>query len=225
MVDSLERMGYSADSIHGDKSQALRSRVLEYFRKGTRDILVATDVAARGLDVKDVEVVINYSFPNSVEDYVHRIGRTARGDRSGISYTLMTPRDSRHAKELVGVLRRCGQDVPEKLLQMSSYSGSGGSNRGRGSGGFPQNRGRGYGRAQVGGGRGGRAWESRNRNGSSDSNTSFGNRFGGREDRGRNSFDTWRGGSGRHSREEGGYLGSYPSSNHTSKSAEFDSWS
>lgn len=80
LADSLRRRGYSVDTLHGDKSQALRTQAMFRFRTGRLKLLVATDVAARGLDVKDIQTVINYDFPsgsNGVEDYVHRIGKNS----------------------------------------------------------------------------------------------------------------------------------------------------
>src|SRR4051812_15757475 len=83
LVDHLNAQGYSADRLHGDMSQAMRDRVMNKFRKSGLEFLVATDVAARGIDVENVEVVFNYDLPYDVEDYVHRIGRTGRAGRSG----------------------------------------------------------------------------------------------------------------------------------------------
>ena len=74
---------FQAASIHGDISQAQRSKAVEQFKSGAMPLLIATDVAARGLDIPDVEAVINYSFPLTTEDYVHRIGRTGRAGKSG----------------------------------------------------------------------------------------------------------------------------------------------
>ena len=117
----LKKAGFSCGTLHGDKSQAVRSEVMEKFRQGRLDVLVATDVAARGLDVKDIMNVINYDFPegqNAVENYVHRIGRTARGSSSGDAYTFLTNKNMVYPstmKELVGVLRRCEQEVPAEL--------------------------------------------------------------------------------------------------------------
>ena len=79
--------------------------------------MVATDVAARGLDIPDVEYVINYSFPLTTEDYVHRIGRTGRGGAKGVSHTFFTIRDKPRAGELANVLRAAGVEVPPALLK------------------------------------------------------------------------------------------------------------
>jgi ATP-dependent RNA helicase DDX5/DBP2 len=152
LSNELWNLGYSVDSLHGDKQQFQRTRVMESFKFGRLQLLVATDVAARGLDVKDIEVVINYDFPagtNGVEDYVHRIGRTARGEASGKAYTFFTADDSKRATELIGVLKRAGQEVPEELNQWDRSRGGGG--RGRGGGGYG-----GRGRGGYGGGYGGR---------------------------------------------------------------------
>src|SRR6185436_7035060 len=83
LVDHLEAQGYSADRLHGDMSQAMRDRVMQKFRQSGLEFLVATDVAARGIDVDDVQVVFNYDLPYDPEDYLHRIGRTGRAGRSG----------------------------------------------------------------------------------------------------------------------------------------------
>jgi ATP-dependent RNA helicase DeaD len=89
----LQHMGYNADALHGDYSQARREEVMGKFRKGQIEILVATDVAARGLDIQNVSHVINYSIPQNPENYIHRIGRTGRAGKAGIAITLVTPRE------------------------------------------------------------------------------------------------------------------------------------
>ena len=85
--------GFRVAGIHGDLSQEQRTRSLEAFKKGNTPILVATDVAARGLDIPAVKLVINCTFPLTVEDYVHRIGRTGRAGREGLAITLFTEHD------------------------------------------------------------------------------------------------------------------------------------
>ncbi len=93
LVDHLNAQGYSADRLHGDMSQAMRDRVMNKFRKSGLEFLVATDVAARGIDVDDVEVVFNYDLPYDGEDYVHRIGRTGRKGRSGMAISFASGRE------------------------------------------------------------------------------------------------------------------------------------
>jgi ATP-dependent RNA helicase DeaD len=97
MVDELDEQlharGYATDRLHGDLSQMQRNRVMEKFRKRSFEFLVATDVAARGLDVDDLEVVFNYDLPNDAEDYTHRIGRTARAGKSGRAVTFVSGRE------------------------------------------------------------------------------------------------------------------------------------
>lgn len=117
---TLNRWGFSCASIHGDKTQDKREQALQEFKDGSCPILVATDVAARGLDVPDVEVVLNYTFPLTIEDYVHRIGRTGRAGKNGISYTFFQPGDKSHAGELQQVMRQAGQDIPESLMRFGS---------------------------------------------------------------------------------------------------------
>ncbi len=92
LVESLQSRGYFAEAIHGDLKQVQRDRVMKKFRERTIELLVATDVAARGIDVENVSRVINYDIPEDVEYYVHRIGRTARAGKSGVSYTFVTGR-------------------------------------------------------------------------------------------------------------------------------------
>jgi len=93
LVDHLNAQGYSADRLHGDMSQAMRDRVMQKFRKSGLEFLVATDVAARGIDVDDVEVVFNYDLPYDGEDYVHRIGRTGRRGREGRAISFASGRE------------------------------------------------------------------------------------------------------------------------------------
>jgi ATP-dependent RNA helicase DeaD len=92
-VDHLEAAGYMADRLHGDMTQNMRDRVMNKFRKSGLEFLVATDIAARGIDVDDVEVVFNYDLPYDGEDYVHRIGRTGRVGRSGRAITFVSGRE------------------------------------------------------------------------------------------------------------------------------------
>jgi len=89
----LQNMGYNADALHGDYSQARREEVMDKFRKGRIEILVATDVAARGLDIQNVTHVFNFSIPQNPENYIHRIGRTGRAGKAGIAITFVTPRE------------------------------------------------------------------------------------------------------------------------------------
>lgn len=89
LTKDLEARGFSTDSIHGGKSQSQRQRVLRRFKESEIDVLVATDVAARGLDVSDITHVINYSSPSSYEDYIHRIGRTGRAGKTGYAFTFV----------------------------------------------------------------------------------------------------------------------------------------
>ncbi|KAG6383251.1 hypothetical protein SASPL_157006 [Salvia splendens] len=120
---------FGAAAIHGDKCQGERDHVLNEFRTGKAPVLVATDVAARGLDVKDIRVVVNYDFPTGVEDYVHRIGRTGRAGATGEAYTFFGDQDARHASDLVKILEGANQNVPAELREMASRGG--GMGRGR----------------------------------------------------------------------------------------------
>lgn len=95
LTEALQARGYLADGLHGDLSQAQRDKVMKAFRDGTIEFLIATDVAARGIDVGNVSHVINYDIPQDPESYVHRIGRTGRAGRKGIAMTLVTPREMR----------------------------------------------------------------------------------------------------------------------------------
>ncbi|XP_042021050.1 ATP-dependent RNA helicase-like protein DB10 [Salvia splendens] len=152
---------FGAAAIHGDKSQGERDYVLNQFRTGRSPVLVATDVAARGLDIKDIRVVLNYDFPTGVEDYVHRIGRTGRAGATGVAYTFFCEQDAKHASELIKLLEGASQRVPSELRDMASRGGGMGRTRrqwGSGPGGRDGGRGGGrFGSSQSGrdGGRGG----------------------------------------------------------------------
>ncbi|XP_071758094.1 putative ATP-dependent RNA helicase DDX17 [Centroberyx gerrardi] len=127
----MRRDGWPAMCIHGDKSQPERDWVLSEFRSGKAPILIATDVASRGLDVEDVKFVINYDYPNSSEDYIHRIGRTARSTNKGTAYTFFTPGNLRQARELIRVLEEARQAINPKLLQLVDTGRGGGGGGGR----------------------------------------------------------------------------------------------
>lgn len=141
--------------------------MLRQFRTGKANILVATDVAARGLDVDGIRHVINYDYPGSSEDYIHRIGRTGRSDTRGTSYTFFTENNARQASDLVSVLREAKQEIDPKLLDMASR------NRGRGNNFDKARRYGGFNRSNGGGGGGGGF---RNGNGFSNGNSWGGNR-------------------------------------------------
>lgn len=106
LARQLERDGLNASAIHGDKSQQERLATLEGFKKGEVSVLVATDVAARGLDIAELPAVINYDLPYSPEDYVHRIGRTGRAGASGLALSLMTGNDERLHQDIEKLLKR-----------------------------------------------------------------------------------------------------------------------
>merc|ERR1719327_2380507 len=118
--------GFPALCIHGDKKQEERDWVLKEFKAGKSPVLIATDVAARGLDVKDIKYVINYDFPGAVEDYIHRVGRTGRAGAMGSSYSFFTSDKFRHAKDLIKVLNEANQPVPDELQKLADSNGGGG---------------------------------------------------------------------------------------------------
>jgi len=118
MVDELDEhlhaRGYAVDRLHGDMSQAQRDRVMEKFRRRGFEFLVATDVAARGLDLDDLEVVFNFDLPNDAEDYIHRIGRTGRAGKSGRAFTFVSGRELYKLQNMVrfGQLKIRRERVP-----------------------------------------------------------------------------------------------------------------
>lgn len=105
LANQLIRLNFRADCLHGDLSQAERNKIMAAFREGKIAILVATDVAARGIDVEDVEAVFNYDVPGSNEYYTHRIGRTGRAKRQGVSYLFYTREETRRVEELLRLTR------------------------------------------------------------------------------------------------------------------------
>ncbi|GJP84704.1 hypothetical protein CLOP_g14754 [Closterium sp. NIES-67] len=157
-ADSLEdwlcRNGFPATSIHGDRSQQERESALRSFRSGRTPILVATDVAARGLDIPHVSHVINYDLPSDIDDYVHRIGRTGRAGKTGLATAFFCDKDTNLARSLIELMAEANQEVPGWLQNFASRSGYGGGKSRRGGGG---NRfgGRDF-RKERGGGGGGR---------------------------------------------------------------------
>ncbi len=110
----LRRLGFEAEDIHGDLEQSVRLRTLERFKADEVKLLVCTDVAARGLDIAELPVVINYDVPLSADDYVHRIGRTGRAGHRGRAYTLITPAD---ARQVAAIERLTGRRVPQLELE------------------------------------------------------------------------------------------------------------
>lgn len=118
VAELLQQQGHRAMAIHGDITQALRERIITQFRQGSTDILVATDVAARGLDVDRVTHVINYDVPHDCETYVHRIGRTGRAGRSGVTILFVTPRESR----ILSTIERHTRQRIEKVLVPNDYA-------------------------------------------------------------------------------------------------------
>lgn len=118
----LRRLGFNVAAIHGDLSQQQRTAALDAFKRGESNLLLATDVAARGLDIPNVKVVINLTFPLTVEDYVHRIGRTGRAGQTGTAYTLFTEHEKHLSGALMNVLRGAGQPVPDELLKFGGHT-------------------------------------------------------------------------------------------------------
>lgn len=107
----LQRDGIAADAIHGDKSQQERIQALDAFKQGKVTTLVATDVAARGLDIDALPLVVNYEIPHAPEDYVHRIGRTGRAGANGVAVSLVSPEEEKYLKEIEKLIKR---EIPEE---------------------------------------------------------------------------------------------------------------
>lgn len=122
MADMLQmqlmRRRIKSESIHGNKSQSFRDRALKNFKQGYCDILIATSLVARGIDVSDISHVINYDLPADMEDYIHRIGRTARHERKGTALSFVTDNDGHNVKKLIKILQETNQPVPSELESM-----------------------------------------------------------------------------------------------------------
>ncbi|XP_076659541.1 putative ATP-dependent RNA helicase DDX43 [Halictus rubicundus] len=119
IASELALQGVNCQSIHGGREQVDREQALEDLKTGEVQILLATDVASRGIDIEDVTHVLNYDFPRDIEEYVHRVGRTGRAGRTGESITFMTRRDWGLARELINILEEANQEVPEELYRMA----------------------------------------------------------------------------------------------------------
>lgn len=131
--DLCDRIAYDlindaqpAVAIHGKKSQMDRDRAMSEFKSGRKKILVATDVAARGLDITDVTAVVNYDLPSCIEDYVHRIGRTARAGKKGLALTFFpvderSTDSARMARDISKIMRAAGQQPPQELEKQGMY--------------------------------------------------------------------------------------------------------
>ncbi|XP_010507898.1 PREDICTED: DEAD-box ATP-dependent RNA helicase 24-like [Camelina sativa] len=127
-VDEIEAQltlnSFKVAALHGDKDQASRMETLQKFKSGIYHVLIATDVAARGLDIKSLKTVVNYDIAKDMDMHVHRIGRTGRaGDKDGVAYTLVTQREARFAGDLVNSLVAAGQNVPPELMDLAMKDG------------------------------------------------------------------------------------------------------
>ncbi|CAH0344979.1 DEAD/DEAH box helicase [Bacillus sp. CECT 9360] len=131
LYDALKAAGYNADELHGDLSQAKRERVMKGFREAAIQLLVATDVAARGLDVEGVTHVFNYDVPEDTESYIHRIGRTGRAGEDGIAITFIAPKD---IPQLLAIEKGIKVDLERKVIEgvkINSNSPSGSEQKGQ----------------------------------------------------------------------------------------------
>lgn len=138
--------GINCQSMHGDRDQADREQALAEIKSGDVRVLIATDLASRGLDIEDISHVVNYDFPRNIEEYVHRVGRTGRAGRSGISLSYFTRSDWAIAADLIKILEEAEQDVPDEIRKMAerfaakkekdgAFGGRRGGGRGSGRGG------------------------------------------------------------------------------------------
>jgi ATP-dependent RNA helicase RhlE len=122
LVKKLAQYGVNGAAIHGNKSQSQRTKALADFKAGKVQVLIATDIAARGLDISDVSHVINFDVPENPEDYVHRIGRTGRAQKSGDAFTLVTEETWRDARSIE---RFIGMSIDWKKVEGFNYTYSG----------------------------------------------------------------------------------------------------
>lgn len=140
LTDFLIMEGFKATAIHGDRTQSERERALSAFRNGRANLLVATAVAARGLDIPNVTHVINYDLPNDIDDYVHRIGRTGRAGNTGVATAFFNRGNKNVVKDLVNLLSEANQDVPSFLTTIMREVSGGSARGGRGGRGGSYNR-------------------------------------------------------------------------------------
>ncbi len=122
LAQTLERRGFKVSVLHGDRSQSQRLRALEQFRHGRSQVMVATDIAARGIDIEEISHVINFDIPNTPEDYIHRIGRTARVDATGDAFTLVDKDEEPMVKDIERALSRT---LPRVTLPHFDYKKAG----------------------------------------------------------------------------------------------------
>jgi len=166
IADKLSDMGYSAACLHGDMPQNWRNRTLNDLRRGRIKILVATDVAARGIDVPAIGLVVNYDLPKQAEDYVHRIGRTGRAGRSGVAITIAESREFHRVRRIEQYIKRSLTEAvipglePTRRPPKGRPAGARNNGPRRGNGG-------GYGDRKPGGGYAGRGGSGPRRSGSS----------------------------------------------------------
>lgn len=113
------RYGFESEAIHGGLDQSKREFVINQFRKAKKMILIGTNVVSRGIDVEDISHIINYDLPDTIEDYIHRIGRTARNTKKGVSISFFTDKDKTLSKKLIKVLHKAGQEPPEWLQRIA----------------------------------------------------------------------------------------------------------
>ncbi|MDJ0608942.1 MAG: DEAD/DEAH box helicase [Kiloniellales bacterium] len=151
VAQKLERLAIAAEAIHGNKSQNARQRALERFRAGRVRVLVATDIAARGIDVEGITHVINYELPNEPESYVHRIGRTARAGAGGAALSFCDPAERGYLRDIERLIRMRLAVVGEEPARVA---GGQGAQESRGQGGKPGGAGRPNGRFRGGAGKG-----------------------------------------------------------------------
>ena len=120
LMKDLMRKGYSCLSLHGGQDQTDRNSTIEDFKAGNISILIATSVAARGLDVKQLKLVVNFDAPNHLEDYVHRAGRTGRAGNTGTAVTFLTPEQDRYSVDIAKALKQSGQSVPDSVQELAN---------------------------------------------------------------------------------------------------------
>lgn len=157
LAEKIAKLGHSCDALHGDMKQGARKRVLQKMHQGDLKVLVATDVAARGLDVKKLSHVFNYDLPQQAEDYVHRIGRTGRGGDSGVAISLVSPHDGACLRDIQKLLKKSIALMPypglEPRLSDSQFEGQAKASKKLGRGGRGGNGGGGRGRGRSAGGK------------------------------------------------------------------------